>query len=65
MVQTKQLQAPVFPQQAPAPFTPFAPAEPPAPGFDLGAMLTQLLPIIMMVMMMGIIMPMVKGFAER
>jgi len=63
MLQATQLQAPAFPQQAPAPFVPFAPvAAPPAPGFDI---MGAFLPIIMMAMMFSLIMPMMKGIGER
>jgi hypothetical protein len=61
MFQPTQLQSPVIPQQAPAPYTPYATTP---QQTDWTSMLSGFfMPMMMMVLMMSMLMPMMKGLA--
>ncbi|MDP3063158.1 MAG: hypothetical protein Q8O40_08115 [Chloroflexota bacterium] len=55
-----QIQVPMIPMQQPAPYVP-ATVAPAQAGLDISSLINSILPIFMLMMVMGMLMPMMKG----
>ena len=60
-LQATQINVPMIPMQQPAPYTPAQVAAAETTGLDISALINSILPIFMLMMVMGMLMPMMKG----
>ena len=60
-LQATQIQVPMIPMQQPAPYTPATVTSAQTGGLDISSLINSILPIFMLMMVMGMLMPMMKG----